>query len=164
MSGAKLSYISNEERQTLLYKKEFECEKLFAEIVKNKLKNPELYVEYKKITNLKDSILRVFGKDPYYHLDNNPFVSYFTETKKKYIKGLLQPMPECELLPFVSFSHDDRDNISDTTDTVVPMMAATVSDDGKAVAYQCKKYGIVNFNFVKDPVESNIFITVNEIA
>jgi hypothetical protein len=152
-----LPYISNEERRTLLYKKEFECEKLFSEIVKNKLKNPEIYVEYKKITELKDSILRVFGKDPYYLLDNNPFVSYFTENKKKYIKGLL--MPECELLPFVSFSHDD--------DTAVPTMAATVSNDGKSIAayaYQCKKYGIVNFNFAKDPAGNNIFITVNEIA
>ena len=155
MYNMSLPYISNEERRTLLYKKEFECEKLFAEIVKNKLKTPELYVEYKKITELKDCILRVFGKDPYHHLlDNNPFVSYFTENKKKYINELLtdillrQPMSECELLPFVSFSHDD--------DTAV-------SNDGKAIAYQCKKYGIVNFNFVNDPVGNNIFITVNEI-
>ena len=36
-----------EEQKLLLYKKEFECAKLFDEIDKNKLKSFELYVEYK---------------------------------------------------------------------------------------------------------------------
>lgn len=177
----KIRHASNEARRTLLYKKEFECEKLFAEIVKYKLKSPELYVEYKKITELKSLVLDIFGKHP--DIDNHPFIKYFTEDKKKYINGLIelllpqqQPkVSDCELLPFVSFSHDDDVSISDTTnDTKTPTIAATGSDDGNAIAYQCKKYGIVNFSklkddliekyFVKEPAVNNIFITVNEIA
>jgi hypothetical protein len=132
----KLLYASNEARRTLLYKKEFECEKLFAEIIKYKLKSPELYVEYRKITELKSLVLDIFGKHP--DLDNNPFINYFTEDKKKYINELIEEvsssrrpqskMPDCELLPFVSFSHDDDD--------------VSISDD------------------ISD---TNIFITVNEI-
>ena len=80
--------ISIEERRTLLYKKEYECMKILNELDKNKLKSPELYVEYKKITELKDGVERIFGKHP--DLDNNPFIDYFTEYRKKYINGLIE--------------------------------------------------------------------------
>jgi hypothetical protein len=80
--------ISIEERRTLLYKKEYECIKILNELDKNKLKSPELYVEYKKITKLKDGVESVFGKHP--DLDNNPFIDYFTEYRKKYINGLIE--------------------------------------------------------------------------
>ena len=80
--------ISIEERRTLLYKKEYECMKILNELDKNKLKSPELYVEYKKITELKDGVESVFGKHP--DLDNNPFIDYFTEYRKKYINGLIE--------------------------------------------------------------------------
>jgi hypothetical protein len=69
-----------EERKLLLYKKEFECAKLFDEIDKNKLKSSELYVEYKKITEIKD-------KGALY---NTEFINYFTEDKKKYIRVLIE--------------------------------------------------------------------------
>ena len=69
-----------EQRKLLLYKKEFECAKLFDEIDKNKLKSPELYVEYKKITEIK-------YKGALY---NTEFINYFTEDKKKYIRGLIE--------------------------------------------------------------------------
>lgn len=81
-------FISNEERRTLLYKKEYECMKILNELDKNKLKSAELYVEYKKITELKDGVERIFGKHP--DLDNNPFIDYFTEYRKKYINGLIE--------------------------------------------------------------------------
>ena len=80
--------ISIEERRTLLYKKEYECMKILNELDKNKLKSPELYVEYKKITELKDGVESIFGKHP--DLDNNPFIDYFTEYRKKYINGLIE--------------------------------------------------------------------------
>lgn len=69
-----------EERKLLLYKKEFECAKLFDEIDKNKLQSSELYVEYKKITEIKD-------KGALYNTD---FINYFTEDKKKYIRVLIE--------------------------------------------------------------------------
>ena len=69
-----------EERKLLLYKNEFECAKLFDEIDKNKLKSSELYVEYKKITEIKD-------KGALY---NREFINYFTEDKKKYIRVLIE--------------------------------------------------------------------------
>ena len=69
-----------EERKLLLYKKEFECAKLFEEIDKNKLNSSELYVEYKKITEIKD-------KGALY---NTEFINYFTEDKKKYIRVLIE--------------------------------------------------------------------------
>ena len=83
-----IRFVSNEERRTLLYKKEYECMKIVNELDKNKLKSPELYVEYKKITELKDGVESVFGKHP--DLDNNPFIDYFTEYRKKYINGLIE--------------------------------------------------------------------------
>lgn len=69
-----------EELKLLLYKKEFECAKLFDEIDKNKLKSSELYVEYKKITEIKN-------KGALY---NREFINYFTEDKKKYIRVLIE--------------------------------------------------------------------------
>ena len=69
-----------EEQKLLLYKKEFECAKLFDEIDKNKLKSSELYVEYKKITEIKDKGV----------LYNREFINYFTEDKKKYIRVLIE--------------------------------------------------------------------------
>ena len=69
-----------EDRKLLLYKKEFECAKLFDEIDKNKLNSSELYVEYKKITEIKD-------KGALY---NTEFINYFTEDKKKYIRVLIE--------------------------------------------------------------------------
>ena len=76
-----------QEQQLLLYKKEFECARLFDEIDKNKLKSSELYVEYKIITEIKDKGL----------LSDTQFINYFTEDKKKYINGLIElvnnPMP-----------------------------------------------------------------------
>ena len=89
-----------EEQKLLLYKKEFECAKLFDEIDKNKLKSSELYVEYKKITEKKEqdrifnirtqnSSDRLFRTD-YGRNDNCHFIHYFTEDKKKYINGLIE--------------------------------------------------------------------------
>lgn len=69
-----------EDRKLLLYKNEFECSKLFDEIDKNKLNSSELYVEYKKITEIKD-------KGALY---NTEFINYFTEDKKKYIRVLIE--------------------------------------------------------------------------
>ncbi len=69
-----------EDRKLLLYKKEFECAKLFDEIDKNKLNSSELYVEYKKITEIKDKCA----------LYNTEFINYFTEDKKKYIRVLIE--------------------------------------------------------------------------
>ena len=84
-----------EEQQLLLYKKEFECMKLFDEIDKNKLKSCELYVEYKKITEMKDKGIRLqntpgipFRND--YEGCNIYFINYFTDDKKKYINGLIE--------------------------------------------------------------------------
>jgi hypothetical protein len=69
-----------QEQQLLLYKKEFECARLFDEIDKNKLKSSEVYVEYKIITEIKDKGL----------LSDTQFINYFTEDKKKYINGLIE--------------------------------------------------------------------------
>ena len=84
-----------EEQKLLLYKKEFECAKLFDEIDKNKLKSLELYVEYKKITQMKDKGIRLqntpgipFRND--YEGCNIYFINYFTDDKKKYINGLIE--------------------------------------------------------------------------
>jgi hypothetical protein len=89
-----------EEQKLLLYKKEFECAKLFDEIDKNKLKSSELYVEYKKISEKKeqDSIFNIrtqnssdrFFRSDYGRNDNCHFINYFTEDKKKYINGLIE--------------------------------------------------------------------------
>lgn len=83
-----------EEQKLLLYKKEFECARLFDEIDKNKLKSSELYVEYKKITEMKDkdvrlqiSIDRISGC---HYGRNHNFINYFTDDKKKYINGLIE--------------------------------------------------------------------------
>ena len=95
-----LSRKYQEEQELLLYKKEFECMKLFDEIDKNKLKSSELYVEYKKITQMKDqdrifnvrtqnSSDRLFRSD-YGRNDHCHFINYFTEDKKKYINGLIE--------------------------------------------------------------------------
>uniref|UniRef100_A0A6C0EWB7 Uncharacterized protein n=1 Tax=viral metagenome TaxID=1070528 RepID=A0A6C0EWB7_9ZZZZ len=85
-----------QERQLLLYKKEFECAKLFDEIDKNKLKSFELYVEYKKITEIKDKGL----------LSNTQFINYFTEDKKKYINELIElvknPTPVSNEVPSIA--------------------------------------------------------------
>jgi hypothetical protein len=85
-----------EEQKLLLYKKEFECAKLFDEIDKNKLKSSELYIEYKKIIEMKDKDIRIqnsphrlfrsdIGRNDHCH-----FINYFTEDKKKYINGLIE--------------------------------------------------------------------------
>lgn len=84
-----------EEQKLLLYKKEFECAKLFDEIDKNKLKSLELYVEYKKITVMKDKGIRLQNTPSLqcrndYEGCNIHFINYFTEDKKKYINGLIE--------------------------------------------------------------------------
>jgi len=89
-----------EEQKLLLYKKEFECAKLFDEIDKNKLKSSELYIEYKKISEKKeqDRIFNIrtqnssdrFFRSDYGRNDNCHFINYFTEDKKKYINGLIE--------------------------------------------------------------------------
>jgi hypothetical protein len=73
----------NEEKE-LLYKKEYECMKLFELIEKNKMKSDAMYVEYKKITELKDKYkLNEFTK-------NTMFLDYFTNEKKIYLNKLLK--------------------------------------------------------------------------
>lgn len=73
----------NEENE-FLYKKEYECMKLFELIEKNKMKSDALYVEYKKITELKDKYkLNEYTK-------NTMFLDYFTNEKKLYINKLLK--------------------------------------------------------------------------
>jgi len=89
-----------EEQKLLLYKKEFECAKLFDEIDKNKLKSSELYVEYKKITEKKeqDRIFNIrtqnssdrFFRSDIGRNDHCHFINYFTEDKKKYINRLFE--------------------------------------------------------------------------
>lgn len=73
----------NEEIE-LLYKKEYECMKLFELIEKNKMKSAAIYVEYKKISELKDK----YKVDEY--TKNTLFLDYFTNEKKTYLNNLLK--------------------------------------------------------------------------
>ncbi len=73
----------NEELE-LLYAKEFECMKLFDIIDKNKMKSNLLYIEYKKILELKEKY------KPNGILSKNiDFLNYFTNEKQEYINELL---------------------------------------------------------------------------
>jgi hypothetical protein len=150
-------FISNEERRTLLYKKEYECMKILNELDKNKLKSSELYVEYKKITELKDGVDRIFGKHP--DLDNNPFIDYFTEYRKKYIIGLIELV----------------NNPTPVTNEA-PSFVTQVKPNERNKPSEEVKYGISDFNKVKenlvekyfvkkqqDTTENNIVMTVVEI-
>ena len=74
----------NEEME-LLYKKEFECVKLFKVIEKNKMKSNVLYLEYKKIAELKDKYKPNKG-----FLKNTMFLEYFTDEKNIYLNNLLE--------------------------------------------------------------------------
>ena len=150
-------FISNEERRTLLYKKEYECIKILNELDKNKLKSSELYVEYKKITELKDGVDRIFGKHP--DLDNNPFIEYFTEYRKKYINGLIElvnnPTPVTNEAP--SFVTQVKPNEPNKPSEEVKY---DISDFNKVKENLVEKY------FVKkqqDTTENNIVMTVVEI-
>jgi len=63
-------------------KKEFDCEKLWVEMEKHKLKSVELFVEYKKAHQIKTDIVP--------GIVNYKLIDYFTEDKKKYIQDLLE--------------------------------------------------------------------------
>lgn len=70
------------EDMELLYKKEYECIKLFELIEKNKMKSQAIYVEYKKISEFKDKV-NEYSK-------NTMFLDYFTNEKKTYLNNLLK--------------------------------------------------------------------------
>lgn len=72
------------ERKEQIYQKEFECMKLFNEIDKNKMKSSALYVEYKKILELKNQYnpTKIFNP-------NILFLDYFTTEKKRQLNELI---------------------------------------------------------------------------
>ncbi len=105
-----------EERKLLLYKKEFECAKLFDEIDKNKLQSYELYVEYKKITEIKD-------KDVLY---NTEFINYFTEDKKKYIRGIIELVTNPKLV-----SNKERSTVASDDVEILYKLAAEQWDKAR---------------------------------
>jgi hypothetical protein len=73
------------EEKELLYKKEFECMKLFDMIEKDKMKSSELYIEYKKIVELKEK----YKPTALGIMKNTLFLDYFTIEKKLYLNKLL---------------------------------------------------------------------------
>jgi hypothetical protein len=73
------------QKKEQIYKREFTCMKLFDEIDKNKMKSSELYVEYKKILELKQQY-KPTGEWIY---QNTQFVDYFTSTKQKQLTNLI---------------------------------------------------------------------------
>lgn len=72
------------DRKEQIYQKEFECMKLFNEIDKNKMKSSALYVEYKKILELKNQYnpTKIFNP-------NILFLDYFTTEKKRQLNELI---------------------------------------------------------------------------
>jgi hypothetical protein len=67
----------------LNYKKEFECVKILNAIEEKKMNSEELYIEYKKIIELKNKY-RLSG------VINTMFLDYFTNEKKIYLNNLLE--------------------------------------------------------------------------
>lgn len=76
---------TEKEKKELIYKKEFDCIKLFDEIDKRKMKSSEIYVEYKKILELK----QIYKPNGVWLSQNTQFVDYFTNEKKKEINVLI---------------------------------------------------------------------------
>jgi hypothetical protein len=73
------------EERELLYKKEFNCIKLFNMIEHYKMKSVEIYVEYKNILELKEK----YNPNGIGYLKNTRFLDYFTNEKTIYLNRLI---------------------------------------------------------------------------
>ena len=73
------------EEREFLYKKEFDCIKLFNTIEDHKMKSGEIYVEYKNILELK----KIYNPIGIGYLKNTRFLDYFTNEKTIYLNRLI---------------------------------------------------------------------------
>jgi hypothetical protein len=73
------------EEMEFLYKKEFNCIKLFNTIEHYKMKSDEIYVEYKNILELKE----IYNPIGIGYLKNTKFLDYFTNEKTIYLNRLI---------------------------------------------------------------------------
>lgn len=73
------------EEREFLYKKEFDCIKLFNTIEYYNMKSAELYVEYKNILDLKEK----YNPNGIEYLKNTKFLEYFTNEKTIYLNRLI---------------------------------------------------------------------------
>ena len=145
-----------EEQKLLLYKKEFECAKLFDEIDKNKLKSSELYIEYKKIIEKKeqDRIFNIrtqnssdrFFRSDIGRNDHCHFINYFTEDKKKYINRIIElvnnPIPvnnegRSNATPVVSQVQLNKEQ--DTSKNNIVMTVVEIKENNTNIEQVCDK-------------------------
>jgi hypothetical protein len=73
------------EEREFLYKKEFDCIKLFNTIEDYKMKSDEIYVEYKNISELKE----IYNPIGIGYKKNTKFLDYFTNEKTIYLNRLI---------------------------------------------------------------------------
>jgi hypothetical protein len=73
------------EEREFLYKKEFNCIKLFNMIEQYKMKSDEIYVEYKNILELKE----IYNPIGIGYKKNTKFLDYFTNEKTIYLNRLI---------------------------------------------------------------------------
>ena len=80
------------DKKELLYKREFECVKLFNEIEQNQMKSNELYIEYKNILELKKQYNPNNGL-----WKNIKFLLYFTNEKEEYLNDLISKLNNLDI-------------------------------------------------------------------